>query len=267
MGGREGLVDTAVKTAETGYIQRRLVKAMEDVMVRYDYSVRNSLGEIVQFVYGEDGMDGCFIEKQKLDSIKMDNKTFERAYQIDLTQPHQLDAYMDLSKKEELLRDTTAQQLLMEEFQQLTVDRLALRPKVLLTGDDGVYLPVNLKRLIWNAQKRFRVDSYAKSNLDPKTIIESLRELEKKLMVVRGTDYISLEAQSNATQLFKTLVRSTFASKRVLKDYKLNRDAFAWILGEIEARFNQALSHPGEMVGSIAAQSIGEPATQMTLNT
>lgn len=58
MGGREGLVDTAVKTAETGYIQRRLVKCMEDVMVQYDASVRNALGEIIQFVYGEDGMDG-----------------------------------------------------------------------------------------------------------------------------------------------------------------------------------------------------------------
>jgi DNA-directed RNA polymerase II subunit RPB1 len=42
MGGREGLIDTAVKTSETGYIQRRLVKALEDVMVRYDGTVRNS---------------------------------------------------------------------------------------------------------------------------------------------------------------------------------------------------------------------------------
>lgn len=42
MGGREGLIDTAVKTAETGYIQRRLMKALEDVMVKYDQTVRNS---------------------------------------------------------------------------------------------------------------------------------------------------------------------------------------------------------------------------------
>lgn len=42
MGGRIGLIDTAVKTAETGYTQRRLVKAMEDLMVRYDGTVRNS---------------------------------------------------------------------------------------------------------------------------------------------------------------------------------------------------------------------------------
>ena len=70
MGGREGLIDTAVKTAETGYIQRRLVKAMEDVMVKYDHTVRNSLGEIIQFIYGEDAMAGEFIEKQKLEHIK-----------------------------------------------------------------------------------------------------------------------------------------------------------------------------------------------------
>lgn len=47
MGGREGLIDTAVKTSETGYIQRRLVKALEDVMVRYDGTVRNSSNQVV----------------------------------------------------------------------------------------------------------------------------------------------------------------------------------------------------------------------------
>ena len=53
MGGREGLIDTAVKTAETGYIQRRLIKAMESVMVQYDGTVRNSVGQVIQFRYGK----------------------------------------------------------------------------------------------------------------------------------------------------------------------------------------------------------------------
>lgn len=107
----------------------------------------------------------------------------------------------------------------------------------------------------------------AKSNLDPVYIINAIKDLGQRIMVVKGEDYISKEAQANATLLFQTLLRSTFASKRVLRDYKLNKDAFNWLLGEIETRFNLSLSHPGEMVGSIAAQSIGEPATQMTLNT
>ncbi|KDQ65120.1 hypothetical protein JAAARDRAFT_28779 [Jaapia argillacea MUCL 33604] len=58
--GREGLVDTAVKTAETGYMQRRLMKALEDLTTHYDLSVRNANGGMVQFTYGDDGLDpGC----------------------------------------------------------------------------------------------------------------------------------------------------------------------------------------------------------------
>jgi len=63
MGGREGLVDTAVKTAETGYMQRRLMKALEDLSTQYDLSVRNSSGLVVQFKYGDDGLDPANMEE------------------------------------------------------------------------------------------------------------------------------------------------------------------------------------------------------------
>lgn len=62
MAGREGLVDTAVKTAETGYLQRRLVKCLEDLVVHYDGSVRNAIGETVEFIYGGDGLDPVYME-------------------------------------------------------------------------------------------------------------------------------------------------------------------------------------------------------------
>lgn len=62
MSGREGLVDTAVKTAETGYMARRLMKALEDLSTRYDNSVRNSEGKVVQFKYGDDGLDPACLE-------------------------------------------------------------------------------------------------------------------------------------------------------------------------------------------------------------
>ncbi|MFX1490959.1 MAG: DNA-directed RNA polymerase subunit A' [Promethearchaeota archaeon] len=57
MGGREGLVDTAVRTSTSGYMQRRLINALQDVKVEYDGTVRDSTGEIIQFKYGEDGVD------------------------------------------------------------------------------------------------------------------------------------------------------------------------------------------------------------------
>eukprot|EP01084_Bolivina_argentea_P218353 370563_1 len=65
MGGREGLVDTAVKTATTGYMQRRLMKNIEDVCIEYDFTVRNCKKQIIQFFFGNDGIDPMYCESDK----------------------------------------------------------------------------------------------------------------------------------------------------------------------------------------------------------
>jgi DNA-directed RNA polymerase subunit A' len=57
MGGREGLVDTAVRTSRSGYMQRRLINALEDLKVKSDGSVRNTYGTVIQFKFGDDGID------------------------------------------------------------------------------------------------------------------------------------------------------------------------------------------------------------------
>lgn len=87
MGGREGLIDTACKTSITGYLQRRLVKAMESVMCQYDGTVRNSEGNLVQTLYGEDGLDATFIEKQRFPSVDMKGPAFRSKYQLKVTDP------------------------------------------------------------------------------------------------------------------------------------------------------------------------------------
>jgi len=63
MGGREGLVDTAVRTSQSGYMQRRLINALQDVRVEYDLTVRGTDGSIIQFRYGEDGVDPAKSER------------------------------------------------------------------------------------------------------------------------------------------------------------------------------------------------------------
>ncbi|OII73227.1 DNA-directed RNA polymerase II III subunit [Cryptosporidium ubiquitum] len=78
MSGREGLVDTAVKTAETGYMQRRLVKALEDLCIKYDQTVRTSDGQIIQFIYGDDGLNPMLME-DKLDLVNFE-KLFKHIY-------------------------------------------------------------------------------------------------------------------------------------------------------------------------------------------
>ena len=74
MAGREGLIDTAVKTSRSGYLQRCIVKGLEGLQVAYDTSVRDSDGSIVQFLYGEDGLDTA---KQKyLNDFKFQAENF-----------------------------------------------------------------------------------------------------------------------------------------------------------------------------------------------
>ncbi|MBA0819442.1 hypothetical protein Gohar_019463, partial [Gossypium harknessii] len=268
MGGREGLIDTAVKTSETGYIQRRLVKAMEDIMVKYDGTVRNSLGDVIQFLYGEDGMDAVWIESQKLDSLKMKKTEFDRVFRYKIDDENwNPTSYMLPEHIEDLRTIQELRDVFDAEVNKLEVDRCQLGTEIAVTGDSNWPLPVNLKRLIWNAQKTFKVDFRRVSDLHPVEIVDSVDKLQERLKVVPGADPLSVEAQKNATLFFCILLRSTLASKRVLQEYRLTKEAFEWVIGEIESRFLQSLVAPGEMIGCVAAQSIGEPATQMTLNT
>ena len=82
MGGREGLIDTACKTADTGYISRRLMKALEDVMVKYDGTVRTSKEVIVTFLYGEDGMAGEHFESISLNLPQEDDAVLNKKYNM-----------------------------------------------------------------------------------------------------------------------------------------------------------------------------------------
>ncbi|RKF71986.1 DNA-directed RNA polymerase II subunit rpb1 [Golovinomyces cichoracearum] len=268
MAGREGLIDTAVKTAETGYIQRRLVKALEDVMAKYDGTVRNSLGDIVQFVYGEDGLDGVHIEKQKVDHINMDDKKFAERYRLDVMDEKNPISSDHLEHASSLSGDLAVQQLLDEEWEQLIKDRAMLRDVNFKKKDDEMMqLPMNVVRIIDSAKRLFKVDDAQRSDLHPVDVIPRVQELLDNMIIVRGTDPLSLEAQENATLLIKAQLRSRLAFKRVALHMRLNKLSFDHILGELKERFTRALVNPGEMVGVLAAQSIGEPATQMTLNT
>ena len=98
-------------------------------------------------------------------------------------------------------------------------------------------------------------------------VVKKLQELSLKLVVVPGTDELSKEAQENATLFLNIMLRSTLASKRTIVMHRLSLRAFNWLIGEIRTKFYAAMPAAGEMCGVLAAQSIGEPATQMTLNT
>ncbi|KAG5670017.1 hypothetical protein PVAND_000304 [Polypedilum vanderplanki] len=266
MGGREGLIDTAVKTAETGYIQRRLIKAMESVMVHYDGTVRNSVGQLIQLRYGEDGLAGETVEFQNLPTVKLSNKVFEKRFKFDISNERHTKKLFTEDVVKTLTESGYVIQELENEYEQLMKDRNTLR-EIFPNGESKVVLPCNLQRMIWNVQKIFHINKRAPTDLSPIQVIKGVRELLSKCVIVAGNDRLSKQANENATLLFQCLVRSTLCTKIVAEDHRLNTEAFEWLIGEIETRFQQAQANPGEMVGALAAQSLGEPATQMTLNT
>nr|CAI5868811.1 unnamed protein product [Callosobruchus analis] len=266
MGGREGLIDTAVKTAETGYIQRRLIKAMESVMVHYDGTVRNSVGQLIQLRYGEDGLCGEMVEFQTLPTVKLSNKAFEKKFRFDPSNERYLRRVFNEEVIKQLMGSGEVISELEREWEQLQKDREALR-QIFPSGESKVVLPCNLQRMIWNVQKIFHINKRAPTDLSPLRVIQGVRDLLKKCVIVAGEDRLSKQANENATLLFQCLVRSTLCTKSVSEEFRLSTEAFEWLIGEIETRFQQAQANPGEMVGALAAQSLGEPATQMTLNT
>ncbi|KAG5223275.1 DNA-directed RNA polymerase II [Salix suchowensis] len=141
-----------VKTAETGYTQRRLVKALEDVQVCYNGTVRNSFGDLIQFVYREDGMDGALIEKQNIATFGVNLVQFKHDYHVDVVDPTGgfLLGVLQVGVDDSFLK---LQAKLDEEFAQLRVDRKLLREFVFPRAVPGSAqcLPVNLNRIVQNA--------------------------------------------------------------------------------------------------------------------
>lgn len=226
MGGREGLVDTSVKTALIGYMQRRLMKGMEDLKVEYDCTVRNSGGEIVEFVYGSDGLDAVNLEKVR------NSLGFETDEQIkSRCTPTESDRLIKL--REELRAG------------KLTV----LCPKM----EHDFHLPVNVGRLMANAQARWPKSS------SPQFTPEELETLVQQLL--ESLNRISGDPKK--TFYLRCYLSSELTVKRLVD---LSREAVEFILISIENRYERSLVNPGEMVGALAAESCGEPATQLTLN-
>lgn len=233
-------------------------------MVHYDGTVRNSLGDIVQFIYGEDGMDAVSIESQKLETLKMNDNDLKKKFKWSISEIQKLRS--DSTSQSSSTQTNNIMAVLAQEMKEIENDRDFIRG-ICRNANDMLPLPVNITRLITNTMEQYNITEKSISDLNPKDVYGRVENLISKLKVVSGNDNFSVELQQNARKLFSVLVRTHLSSKRVIQEYKLDEKSFKYILGEIEDRFRQSMVHPGEMIGPIAAQSIGETVTQMTLNT
>ena len=246
MSGREGLIDTAVKTADTGYIQRQLVKAMEDLTVQYDGTVRDSRMNVVQFKYGEDGINATKIESVSLGIGKLSEADILKSYGMEGADTNGIFSEGTVRGDDSEVLKAFAQQVLEDR-------------KMLIEGvqhskqDVSLFASVNIERVLTNVITSFRLDGKATTDLTP-------------LYVTQGIERLIQRTQAYH-RLWSALLRFYLAPHKVILKERLTRKAFDTACEMILIKNWQGWAQPGEQVGIIAAQSIGEPSTQMTLNT
>ena len=259
MGGREGLIDTAVKTSQTGYIQRKLVKAMEDLKVHYDSSVRGGSGEIVQFVYGDDAMDSIHIESQPLFLTKLSLKDGSLQTKFEFPDSLKWSQYLTKPALARFKKTKNYAKYLSDNFQQLLEHRQYLVETVFQNDpQNNLNYAVHIQRIVKNICGESELNHGNRSDMTPIDILKKNEALKKKL---------NLPTHFNALRLFHILIDIHLSPKILLFEYAITKEKYAKITLLVEQQFYKSRIIPGEMVGPIAAQSIGEPATQMTLNT
>lgn len=262
MGGRVGLIDTAVKTSTTGYIQRRLIKGLEDLMVSYDMTVRNNKAKLIQFSYGDDSIDPVKVEGQSLPLVTMN---IQQIYEYNnLPNDKSTSKIMKaIFEEKALIKQKKEMKKIQEKCKEYTDYMVRERDNLIkhvfkYKNNSSVNSPVAFKHIINNITGQQNINANSVVDL---TLLDAYNMIEES--------YTILESIRCAppTELFKVLYNYYLAPKDLLYNKRFNKAALTILLETIIVNYKRAIVAPGEMVGMIAAQSIGEPTTQMTLNT
>lgn len=262
MGGRVGLIDTAVKTSQTGYIQRRLIKGLEDLKVEYDMTVRNNKQKIIQYSYGEDGFDTTKVENQMLPLVSMTLDEIYAHYYIPVNSI-QDKGFTSCYTKNVIRRIRTQKDKLALRCKEAINMMITMRERIVnhvfhKQDNKNVHLPVAFGYIIQNVQ--------GEQNINANSIVD-MTPLEAFQMIDEGFERIKSIHFVPPTDLFKTMYYYYLSPKEIVVLKRFNRNALKLLIDKIVLGYKNAIVAPGEMVGMIAAQSIGEPTTQMTLNT
>jgi len=262
MCGRIGLIDTAVKTSQTGYIQRRLIKGLEDLKVEYDMTVRNNKGKIVQFAYGDDGFDPTRVENQTIPLAGMSIEDIYMHYDIvgindqsnELIRVYTKGAGSRIKKQAAATKQKCEYYInKMVEARETIVDAVFKHK-----NENTVRLPVAFQNIIANIQGQLGLGSTSSVDITP---LEAFELIEDNFAMMNSMGFVPI------TPLFEIMYYYYLSPKELLVTKRFHRKALVILLETITLKHKEAIVHPGEMVGVVAGQGLGEPTTQLTLNT
>jgi len=243
-------------TAESGYIQRRLVKALEDLKVHYDHTVRSAIGDLYQFIYGEDAINGSgLLEKQNLKFLYWQYNKISDSYRFSASDKWEL--FMTEDAVNRMKKTNGWKDRLDSNFKDVIDARDYLVRDVFKHNyETKVVAPLNLQRLIDNIKAKFNLNTQMRSNLTPFEVEDELKLLAN-----------DLQTNGHPHKILIAMIKFYFAPKQLIKKYRFNKSALTYMMNYMRSKYQQTRVDPGEMVGPLAAQSIGEISTQLTLNT
>ena len=262
MGGRTGLIDTAVKQVRQDISKEDLLKVYGRFKVHYDMTVRNNKNRIIQFRYGDDSIDPTKIETQHFPLVKMSIEDIYSRFQIpgdDLT-----DSLVTTNFTKTTISRLKKQKTKLVEKTKENIDYMLEIRDLLVTNvfkgrsESKVHLPINITRTIGNIEKQMHIQKDSMVNITP---LECYKMVENTFLKISNLYH------NVPTELFKAFYKFTLSPKELLTVRRFNKKALILLLANIETSYKKSIVHPGEMVGMVAAQSIGEPTTQLTLNT
>jgi DNA-directed RNA polymerase II subunit RPB1 len=264
MSGRTGTISTAIKTAESGYISRKLIKASEELKVNYDFTIRNSSNNIIQFCYGDDNMDPSKLEKiSKIELIEFNNKKMLDVYQFDNFNRNYFEMFMGKDAVDKMMADENYKTILEDEFKLMMDYRDVLRNKYFFNteviGDINTFIPFNLYRIIPSIRIKFNIEDFHISDITPQYVIDRFNTMISDIMKY-------LPEKNNNWKLFIIIFKTLLSPKRILMEYRFTKSAYDYLLDLMKQKMIEALINPGELVGIIAAQTLGQNTTQLTLN-
>lgn len=246
----------AVKdTSSTGYVQRKLVKAMEDCKVSYDLTVRNANGNIVQFLYGEDGIDAIKIEHQPLPYITMTPQQLEEEYLLSVKQDMSVYLLEDAFKE---FKQEDWETRMFDHYTKILEDREFIITKMFEGQQEtSVLYPIGFQRIINNTKVLYSKYNMGevKSDLNPCYVLDTIEKLCEELHVTSA---------NKGNKLLGMLLRMYLSPKQMIVKNHFSKAAFEQIVSKIRMRYFDSIVNPSEMVGVVAAQSIGEPCTQLS---
>lgn len=258
MAGREGLIDTAVKTSRSGYLQRCLIKHLEGLVINYDSTVRDSDGSLIQFYYGEDGLDipgSRFLKKEQM-MFLVDNK--DAIVDAELLEHLRAESNSNEKvakmskkiKKWESKNGSSLQKRRINEFSRFSMDCAAANQN--------------------NGAKGRSIDKYSGRSKVSLSLIKKWTKTKEE--VKKGYRAQCVKCPDPVMSRYRQDIEFGVLSERLeslMNEYlsstpKIKKSDLKNLLC---MKVMRTICPPGEPVGLLAAQSIGEPSTQMTLNT